>query len=130
MATSNRDDSGTSKYRDETTREKSYSADLKYLELEQRLGNLLVVAEFDAAAEDAASRIADVIDGLLALDSELTTIAITEGENGMRAALKRISRQQRQQVVDTLKEMVLIARGRAKALANDFSPSPLLSTMQ
>jgi DNA-binding IscR family transcriptional regulator len=118
--TSSRDNAGSAKYRDEATREKAYNADLKLIELEKARGNLLVVAEFDAAAEDAASRIADVVDGLLARDSELTAIAIKEGENGMRAALKRVVRQQRQQIVDVLKEMAVTARARAKAAANDL----------
>jgi hypothetical protein len=119
---SNRDDGGTSKYRDEAAREKAYNADLKLIELEKARGNLLVVAEFDAAAEDAASRIADVLDGLLAQDSELTAIAIKEGENGMRAALRRIVRTQRQQIVEAMKEMAITARARAKSAAFDLPP--------
>jgi hypothetical protein len=103
--------------RDEQTRDKAYSADMKYLLLEKMRGNLLVVEEFDAVAEDAAGRIADVIDGLMAQDSDLTAIAIREGENGMRAALKRIVREQRQQVVSALKDMATTARARAKAEA-------------
>jgi hypothetical protein len=83
-----------------------------------------VVAEFDAVAEDAISRIADVIDGLLALDSELTAIAIKEGENGMRAALKRIVRKARTDTVEALKEMALTARTRAKAAATGM-PAPI-----
>lgn len=108
-------DSG--RFRDEQTREKAYSADLKYFELEQRRGNLMVVAEFDAVAEDAASRIADIVDGLMAMDSELTAVAVKEGENGMRAALKRIVRQQRTDIVEAMKEMALTARARAKVAA-------------
>jgi hypothetical protein len=114
---------GGQKFRDEQTREKAYAADLKLLDLEQRRGNLLPVSEFDIAAEDAASRIADIVDGLLAQDSELTAIAIKEGENGMRTALKRIVRQQRQQIVEAMKEMAFTARARAKAAANDLPPA-------
>lgn len=116
-------EAGGQKFRDEQTREKAYAADLKFLDLEQRRGNLLPVSEFDVAAEDAASRIADIVDGLLAQDSELAAIAIKEGENGMRAALKRIVRQQRQKIVEAMKEMAFTARARAKAAANDLPPA-------
>lgn len=103
--------------RDEQTREKAYAADLKFIELERLRGNLLPVADFDAVAEDAASRIADIVDGLQARDSELTAIAVKEGENGMRAALKRIVRAQREAIVTAMKDMAIAARGRASQAA-------------
>lgn len=105
------------RFRDEQTREKAYTADLKFIELERLRGNLLPIAEFDAAAEDAAGRIADIIDGLLARDSELTGIAVKEGENGLRAALKRIVRSQREQIVKAMKDMAAAARARATSTA-------------
>ncbi|MDA9521645.1 hypothetical protein XI06_15165 [Bradyrhizobium sp. CCBAU 11434] len=108
-------DSG--RYRDEQARDKAYSADLKFIELERARGNLLPVAEFDAVAEDAAGRIADVVDGLMARDSELTAIAVKEGENGMRAALKRICRANREAIVRAMKDMAMTARARAQAAA-------------
>ena len=103
--------------RDEQTRDRAYSADLKFIELERARGNLLAVADFDPLAEDAAGRIGDVIDGLQARDSELTAIAIKEGENGMRAALKRIVRAQRIAVVTAMKDMAIAARARATSAA-------------
>jgi hypothetical protein len=115
------------KFRDEQTREKAYAADLKFIELERARGNLLVVAEFDEVADDAASRIADVVDGLMALDSELTATAIKEGENGMRAALKRIARQMRTDIVEAMKEMALTARTRAKVAAMGM-PTQVIET--
>ncbi|TYL80162.1 hypothetical protein [Bradyrhizobium cytisi] len=105
------------RYRDEQARDKAYSADLKFIELERARGNLLPVAEFDAVAEDAASRIADICDGLMARDSELIAIAVKEGENGMRAALKRITRAQREAIVRAMKDMAMTARARAQAAA-------------
>src|SRR5258708_4176601 len=51
---------GNGRFRDEQARDKAYSADLKEIELNRLRGNLLPVAEFDACAEDAASRIADI----------------------------------------------------------------------
>jgi hypothetical protein len=104
--------------RDEQTRDRAYSADLKFIELERARGNLLPVADFDAVAEDAANRIADIVDGLQARDSELTAIAIKEGENGMRAALKRITRAQRIAIVAAMKDMAAAARGRAASAAS------------
>jgi hypothetical protein len=104
--------------RDEQTRDRAYSADLKFIELERARGNLLPVADFDPLAEDAASRIGDVIDGLHARDSELTAIAIKEGENGMRAALKRIARAQRVAIVAAMKDMAAAARARATSAAS------------
>jgi MarR family len=109
------------RFRDEQTREKAYSADLKQIELERARGNLLPVADFDPLAEDAASRIGDIIDGLLARDSELTAIAIKEGENGVRAALKRITRSQRVTVVAAMKDMAAAARARATSAASGIA---------
>jgi hypothetical protein len=105
------------RYRDEQARDKAYAADVKFIELERLRGNLLLVGEFDAVAEDAASRIADVVDGLMARDSELTAIAVKEDGNGMRAALKRICRAQREAIVRAMKDMAMTARGRAQAAA-------------
>jgi hypothetical protein len=104
--------------RDEQTRDKAYAADLKFIELERARGNLLAVADFDPLAEDAASRIGDIVDGLLARDSELTAIAVKEGENGMRAALKRIARAQRIAIVTAMKDMAIAARARAASAAS------------
>lgn len=104
--------------RDEQTRDRAYSADLKFIELERARGNLLPVADFDAVAEDTANRIADIVDGLQARDSELTAIAIKEGENGMRAALKRITRAQRIAIVTAMREMAAAARARAASAAS------------
>jgi hypothetical protein len=101
------------RFRDEQTREKAYSADLKFIELERARGNLLPVAEFEPIGESLAARIGAIIDGLLARDSELTAIAIKEGDNGMRAALKRITRAQREEVVKATKNMAFAARARA-----------------
>jgi MarR family len=110
--------SDSGRFRDEQTREKAYAADLKFIELERLRGNLLPVAEFDPLAEDAASRIADIVDGLQARDSELTAIAIKEGENGMRAALKRITKMQRIAIVTAMKDMAAAARARATSSAS------------
>ncbi|MBR0871186.1 hypothetical protein JQ633_12515 [Bradyrhizobium tropiciagri] len=103
--------------RDEQTREKAYAADLKFLELERARGNLLPIAEFDAVADEAASRIADIVDSLQARDSELTAIAVREGENGMRAALKRTVRAQREAIVRAMRDMAIAVRARAASAA-------------
>jgi hypothetical protein len=105
------------KFRDEQTREKAYAADLKFIELERARGNLLPVADFEPLAEDAANRIGEIIDGLQARDSELTAIAIKEGENGMRAALKRITRSQRSAIATAMKDMASAARARSASAA-------------
>jgi hypothetical protein len=107
--------SDSGRFRDEQTREKAYSADLKLIELERLRGNLLPVADFDPMAEEAAYRIADILEGIVARDSELTAVAIKEGENGMRAALKRIVRDQRGAVVQAMKDMAAAAKARASA---------------
>lgn len=104
--------------RDEQTRDRAYSADLKFIELERARGNLLPVSDFDPLAEAAASRIGEIVDGLLARDSELTGIAVKEGENGMRAALKRIIRAQRTAIVSAMKELAAAARARAASAAS------------
>lgn len=116
--------SGDNKFRDEQTREKAYKADMAYLALEKARGNLLDVAEFDPVAEDAASRIGDIIDSLLARDSDLTAVAITQGENGMRTALKGIVRKQREAVVTAMKNMAITARNRAKTVGASVELQP------
>ncbi len=109
-------DSG--RFRDEQTRDKAYAADLKFIELERARGNLLPVADFDQLAEDVAGRIAEIVNGLLARDSELTAIAIKEGENGMRAALKLTARAQCTAIVAAMKDMAIAARARAASAAS------------
>lgn len=121
------------RYRDEQARDKAYSADLKFIELERARGNLLPVAEFDMVAEDAAARIGDIVDGLLARDAELVAIAVKEGENGMRAALKRIARGQREAIVKAMRDMALAARARAASDAAGMqlqTEMPLSETVQ
>lgn len=113
--TKGQSDSG--RLRDEQTRDKAYAADIRFIQLQRMKGELLEVAEFDAVAEDAASRIGDILDGLQARDSELTAIAVKEGENGMRAALKRIVRAQREAAVKAMKDMAIAARARAASAA-------------
>ena len=112
----------SARYRDEQTREKAYAADLKYLELEQRRGNLIIVAEVDDVVNDMCAKILDVINGLMSLDTELTDIAVRQGEPGMRVALKRISRQIRTDLVAATKEMAVTARARASSAANKLPP--------
>jgi DNA-binding IscR family transcriptional regulator len=110
------------RFRNEQTREKAYAADLKFIELERARGNLLEVAEFDIVASDAAYRIVDIIENLQARDAEFTAIAIKEGENGMRAALKRVARSMREAVVASMREMADLAKTRAKN--NPTGPPP------
>jgi hypothetical protein len=110
------------KFRDEQTREKAYAADLKFIELERARGNLLEVAEFDAIAGDSAACISDLLTGLKTHADELTQIAKREGEHGVWAALKRIERAMRDEIVLSLKDMAAQAKARAALGAVSIQP--------
>ncbi len=111
------------RFRDEQTREKAYSADLKFLELERARGNLIEVAEFDDVASDAAGRIADVIDELPSRTEEITAIA-SKGEHHVRIALQRIARAQRIAIVNAINEMAATVRRRAQTTAAAVAAPP------
>jgi DNA-binding IscR family transcriptional regulator len=103
------------RFRDAQTREKEYSADLKLIELDRLRGNLLWVADFDEEAEESARRIVEVVQELISHDDELTEVAMKEGRNGMRIALKRIVRDMRIGIVNTMKDFAAGVSTRAHA---------------
>lgn len=102
-------------YRDAQTREKEYQADLKFIELERLRGSLISVADLDGAAEEAAIKVGEVLESMLSHEAELASVVVKDGENGLRSALKRIVRGQREQIVAAMKEMAASARKHSAA---------------
>jgi hypothetical protein len=88
--------------RDHQARSAQYSADLKYLELEERLGRLVPVAEVKEAAQRAAEAIVRIVDRLPTFAEGVATATAKDGTQGARAALKDIARELRAAIADAM----------------------------
>lgn len=80
----------SSAFRDAQTREKQYTADLKYLELQQRLGDLVPVAEAKAGARIMAEAVLKVITRLPSHADNLAAAFTKAGLPQMRSELNTI----------------------------------------
>lgn len=90
----------SSAFRDAQTREKQYAADLKYLELQQRLGELVPVAEMKEAARDMAEAVLKVITRLPS-HAEALSVAFTKGGiPQLRSELNAIVHSMRVEIAD------------------------------
>jgi len=80
----------SSAFRDAQTREKQYAADLKYLELQQRLGELVPVAEIREAAVKMGEAVVIIITRLPSHADVLATAFAKAGIPGLRSELNTI----------------------------------------
>jgi hypothetical protein len=78
-------------YRDAQTRKTQYEADLREIELKEKLGELVPVAEVAAAANGAAEAIVRVIDRISSHAEAIAAAVGKDGPAGARAKLKEIS---------------------------------------
>lgn len=91
--------------RDHQSRAAKYAADLKYLDLEERLGRLVPVAEVEDAAQKCAEATVRVVDRLPTYADEIAAAVGKDGPAGARAKLKRIAREIRQAIADAHGEL-------------------------
>lgn len=90
----------SSAFRDAQTREKQYTADLKYLELQQRLGELVPVAEAKAGARIMAEAVLKVITRLPSHADILAAAFTKEGIPRVRSELNAIVHNMRVEIAD------------------------------
>lgn len=91
--------------RDHQARAAQYTADLKYLDLEERLGRLVPVAEVEDAAAKCAEATVRVIDRLPTYADAIAAAVGKDGPAGARAKLKEIAREIRQAIADAHGEL-------------------------
>ncbi len=88
--------------RDHQVRAAQYTADLKFLDLEERLGRLVPVDEVKEAGVKAAEAIVRIIDRLPTYAEAMTAVAIKDGVTASRAMLKDISRELRTAIAEAM----------------------------
>lgn len=88
---------------DQQTRRAAYDADLKQLELEEKLGRLLPVEDVEQSMVRVAESMVRVIDQMPLRADELANAVAKEGSVGARGVLKAIARDLRDQLAKNLK---------------------------
>lgn len=91
--------------RDHQARAAQYTADLKFLDLEERLGRLVPVAEVEEAAVKCAEATVRVIDRLPTYADAVAAAVGKDGPAGARAKLKEIAREIRQAIAEAHGEL-------------------------
>jgi DNA-binding MarR family transcriptional regulator len=77
-------------YTQQQARRAAYDADLKKLELDERLGRLLPVEDVDAANAAVAERIVQVLSSLPGKADEIMAFALRSDQPGLRRLLNKI----------------------------------------
>jgi hypothetical protein len=90
----------SSAFRDAQTREKQYAADLKYLELQQRLGELVPVAEMKEAAVKMGEAVVNIVTRLPSHAEVLAGAFTKAGIPQVRSELNDIVRSMRVEIAD------------------------------
>lgn len=91
--------------RDHQSRAAQYTADLKYLDLEERLGRLVPVAEVEDAAQKSAEATVRIVDRLPTFADAIAAAVGKDGPAGARAKLKEIARELRTAIAEAMGEL-------------------------
>ena len=91
--------------RDHQARAAQYTADLKFLDLEERLGRLVPVAEVEDAAQKCAEATVRIIDRLPTYADAIAAAVGKDGPAGARAKLKEIARELRSGIAEAHGEL-------------------------
>ncbi len=86
----------------EQARNAAIRADLAQLDLDERLGKLVPVADLTAGAEMQGENLARVIDQIADRADDLAAVVAKDGAAGLRAALRALARELRGQLADAL----------------------------
>jgi DNA-binding MarR family transcriptional regulator len=111
---SNRDRARGAPYSQEQARRAGYDADLKKLELDERLGKLVSVDEVVAAVTRVADAMVTVIDKLPSRAEDMANAVTASGIQGARAALKAAAHDWRVALADSL-DAVLASEKKTSA---------------
>lgn len=101
--------------RDAQTRRAMFDADLKEIELKEKLGALIPVADVQEAQQRAAEAIVRIVERLPTFAEEIAVAVGKDGANGARATLKKIRRDLRQAIADALTAVADAADAAAEA---------------
>lgn len=88
--------------RDHQSRQAKYAADLKYLDLEERLGRVVPIDDVKDAAVKAGEAIVRIIDRLPTYAEAMTVVATKDGVQASRAMFKDIARDLRTAIADAM----------------------------
>jgi biotin operon repressor len=92
--------------RDHQSRAAQYSADLKYLDLEERLGRVVPVEEAKEGGIKIGEAVVKILGRLPSYAEQMTAAAVKDGVAASRALLKDIERDLRMAVAAELSEIV------------------------
>ncbi|WP_316189422.1 winged helix-turn-helix domain-containing protein [Bradyrhizobium sp. SZCCHNS1054] len=93
-------------YRDHQAREKQYAADLKYLELQERLGNLVPIANLADKANKCAEILVQVFDRLPTYAEAMAASVGKDGAAGARAYFKEMARELRTAAAGAFRDLI------------------------
>lgn len=88
--------------RDHQARAAQYAADLKFLDLEERLGRLVPVSEVKEAGAKLGEAVVRVIERLPTFSESVASVAVKDGAHGVRVTLKEITRQLRTEIAEAM----------------------------
>ncbi len=100
---------GAPTFRDAQTREKELAADLKQLELDERLGRLVAVADLAQVAEEAAEQIVALIERMPIRAEEMAASVAAAGVPGARAQYRRDARDLRAALAEPFKRLLSVS---------------------
>lgn len=109
--------------RDHQARAAQYSADLKFLDLEERLGRLVPVAEVKEAGQAAGEKIVSIVDGMPMFADALAALAVKDGAQGVRGRLKEIARDMRAAIAAAMDMIAAEAEPSMIEPGNDGEPA-------
>jgi hypothetical protein len=92
--------------RDHQARAAQYTADLKYLDLEERLGRLVPIDEARAGGVKIGEAVVRIIGRLPTYAEAMTAIAVKDGVQGVRGKLKDTERELRAAIAEAIGEIV------------------------
>ncbi|WP_315728788.1 winged helix-turn-helix domain-containing protein [Bradyrhizobium sp. SZCCHNS2015] len=112
------DGEGGPDYREHQAREKQYAADLKFLELQERLGNLVQVSDLADQANKCAEVLVRVFDRLPTFADQMAASVGKDGAAGARASFKEIARDLRTAAADAFRDLIGTAEAQEVAQAD------------
>lgn len=92
--------------RDHQARAAQYAADLKFLDLEERLGRLVPIEEVKAAGVEIGEAVVNILGGLSAHAEGVAAVAAKDGVQGVRGALKDVEHKLRAEVAKAIGKLV------------------------
>lgn len=109
--------------RDHQARAAQYGADLKYLELEERLGRLVPVEEAKTGGVLIGEAVVRILGRLPTYAEGMTAVAVKDGVQGARGMFKEIERELRVAIAESIGEIVRAAVPSTVEPAEGDSPA-------